>query len=263
MSTQPLTTKTAFLFPGVSAQSPGMFDVFKPYSQFLQSINEVSDVTCEPLQEIIYGQQSERLREVKIAQLSLLAVTTGVARVMQEECALLPDMVLGHSLGQFPAMCIAGHLTLTQASQIIVKRADVLDECAKQVPDGEMCWVLHVPSKIVAREVQLAREDGLDIYISAIDSFDQASVSGSMAQIKAFAPRIEALGGLFFPLRIGGPFHCPLMQPAADELGAALTSLLPADLPKPNAELVCNVTANQLQDLKSSLSTFDEPSTVA
>lgn len=249
--------KTVFLFPGVGAQRPGMFAEFTAYPEYRACLEEVSDVSGLNLYEVIHGDAGEALKQVRVAQLALTATTVAVARILRTHCGLVPDFVMGHSLGQYPALCAAGYLDLATLTRIVNLRSEVVEACARDYEQGEMCWVLHVPAEVVAEEVEKARlGEGIAIHVSAVDAFDQATVSATMADIRRFAPRIEAIGGLLYPLRIGGPFHSPLMAKAQEQLAAQLDGLLAARGESAVlSRLVCNVSARELAvaDLKSSV----------
>ncbi|KUM02145.1 ACP S-malonyltransferase [Chromobacterium subtsugae] len=248
MKTDIDSAKTVFLFPGVGAQQADMFAGFRAYPEYRACLEEVSDLAGLDLDAVIHGGRRDELKQVRTAQLALTATTVAIARILRQRCGWMPDFVMGHSLGQYPALCAAGYLDLATLTRVVSLRAQAAESCARTFQQGEMCWVLHVPAETVEREVEKARrEDGLKIYVSAVDAFDQASVSGEMAEIRRFAPRIEALGGLFYPLRIGGPFHSPLMEEARAQLEAALDFLPPADQPRPLlSRLICNVSAAEL-----------------
>ncbi|MGV7960953.1 ACP S-malonyltransferase [Photorhabdus tasmaniensis] len=251
------SAKTVFLFPGVGAQKPDMFAEFRKYPEYRACLEEVSELSQVDLYDVIHGDQRDTLKQVRIAQLALTATTVAIADILRKYCGLVPEFVMGHSLGQYPALCSAGYLDLATLTKIVNIRSEVVEACARNYDQGEMCWVLHIPAEVVVQEVEKARkDDGVEVYISAIDAFDQATVSGVMADIRRFAPRMEALGGLFYPLKIGGPFHSPLMAEAKAELAARLDFL--PDAGKPDAlisRLVCNVSGAELpaENLKSSI----------
>ncbi|WP_434627432.1 ACP S-malonyltransferase [Chromobacterium sp. CV08] len=251
------SAKTVFLFPGVGAQQPDMFAEFRTYPEYRACLDEVSEQSGIDLHQAIHGERRDALKQVRVAQLALTATTVAIAAILRERCGLVPDFMMGHSLGQYPALCAAGYLDLGTLARVVSLRAEAAEACAGRFERGEMCWVLHVPAEVVAQEVERARaDDGAAIHVSAVDAFDQATVSGEMAEIRRFAPRIEALGGLLYPLKIGGPFHSPLMAGARAQLEQALDFLPPADQPRPLlSRLVCNVSAAELPaaELKSSI----------
>jgi [acyl-carrier-protein] S-malonyltransferase len=238
---------SAFLFPGVGAQQSDMFAAFRQFPAYRACLQEVSDLSDLNLDDIIHGAERDVLRQVRVAQLALTATTVAIARILREECGLLPEFVMGHSLGQYPALCAGGYLDLATVTRIVNLRSEAVESCARQYQQGEMCWILHLPADSVAQQVEVAREqDGIRIWLSAVDAFDQATISGEMAEIRRFAPRIEALGGLVYPLKIGGPFHSPLMAQARSQLDAGLTFLPAPDASRQLARLVCNVSGAEL-----------------
>ncbi|OHX11606.1 ACP S-malonyltransferase [Chromobacterium sphagni] len=251
------SAKTVFLFPGVGAQQAGMFAGFRIYPEYRDCLAEVSELSGVDLDAVIHGDRGDELKQVRTAQLALTATTVAVAAILRKHCGLVPDFVMGHSLGQYPALCAAGYLDLATLTRVVSLRSEAAEACARNFDHGEMCWVLHVPAEVVEQEVEKARrDDGLAIYLSAVDAHDQATVSGEMAEIRRFAPRIEALGGLLYPLKIGGPFHSPLMEPARTQLEAGLDFLPAADQPpRLISQLICNVSAAEApaMDLKSSI----------
>ncbi|PHM46208.1 putative polyketide synthase Pks1 [Xenorhabdus mauleonii] len=251
------SAKTVFLFPGVGVQRPDMFAEFKTYPEYRACLDEVSDLSQVNLHEVIHGERHDSLKQVRIAQLALTATTVAIANILRRHGGLVPEFMMGHSLGQYPALCSAGYLDLATLTKIVNIRSEVVEACARDFQQGDMFWVLHIPADVVIQEVEKARTDeGIEIYISAVDAFDQVTISGEMADIRRFAPRMETLGGLVFPLKIGGPFHSPLMAEAKEKL-AVLLDFLPDSAPQhvPLSRLVCNVTGGELQveNLKSSI----------
>ncbi|QDQ28737.1 ACP S-malonyltransferase [Chitinimonas arctica] len=240
------SAKTVFLFPGVGAQQADMFAAFRSFPAYRACLDEVSDLSGVGLEDIIHGEGRQALGQVRVAQLALTATTVAIARILREECGLLPDFVMGHSLGQYPALCAGGYLDLATVTRVVNLRSEAVEACAGRYEQGDMCWVLHLPAETVIEQVAAARQDGITIFVSAVDAFDQATISGEMAEIRRFASRIEALGGLVYPLRIGGPFHSPLMAPARAQLDAALDFLPSPDAGRLHSRLVCNVGAGEL-----------------
>ncbi|MDE9535011.1 ACP S-malonyltransferase [Xenorhabdus bovienii] len=251
------SAKTVFLFPGVGAQQPDMFAEFRTYPEYRACLEEVSDLSQVDLFGVIHGERRDTLKQVRIAQLALTATTVAIAGILRTHCGLVPEFMMGHSLGQYPALCAAGYLDLATLTKVVNLRSEVVEACARRYEQGDMCWVLHLPAEIVMQAVDKAREDdGIELYVSAIDAFDQVTVSGVMADIRRFAPRMEALGGLLYPLKIGGPFHSPLMMEAQEKLAALLDFLPDADKQGALiARLVCNVSGAELpaEDLKPSI----------
>lgn len=240
------TARTVFLFPGVGAQQSNMFAAFETFPEYRDHLAEASDICGLDLRDVVHGSDG-RLADVRTAQLALTATTVAVAAILRDRCGLIPEFAMGHSLGQFPALCAAGHLAFGDTIRIVDVRAQVVRECAARFEAGEMCWVLRIPADEVARIISLARDiDGIPVHVSAIDAYDQVSISGEMAQIRRLAPRIEAAGGLVYPLRIGGPFHCPLMAPARAMLADRLGSLPVARDGAVISRLVCNVSGGEL-----------------
>ncbi|MGJ0624351.1 ACP S-malonyltransferase [Xenorhabdus bovienii] len=251
------SAKTVFLFPGVGAQQPDMFAEFRTYPEYRACLEEVSDLSQVDLYGVIHGERRDTLKQVRIAQLALTATTVAIAGILRKHCGLVPEFMMGHSLGQYPALCSAGYLDLATLTKVVNLRSEVVEACARHYEQGDMCWVLHLPADVVVQEVDKARkDDGIELYVSAIDAFDQVTVSGVMADIRRFAPRMEALGGLLYPLKIGGPFHSPLMMEAKEKLVAWLDFLPDADKQGTLiSRLVCNVSGVELpaENLKSSI----------
>ncbi|MDC9589592.1 ACP S-malonyltransferase [Xenorhabdus sp. XENO-10] len=251
------SAKTVFLFPGVGAQQPDMFAEFKAYPEYRACLDEVSDLSQIDLFDVIHGERRDTLKKVRVAQLALTATTVAIANILRLHCGWVPEFMMGHSLGQYPALCSAGYLDLATLTRVVNIRSEVVEICARDYQQGDMCWVLHIPAEVVVREVDKARtDDGIAIYVSAIDAFDQATISGEMVDIRRFAPRMEALGGLVYPLKIGGPFHSPLMAEAKEKIDELLDFLPESGQQNPLlSRLVCNVSGTELpaENLKSSI----------
>ncbi|MEQ1974425.1 ACP S-malonyltransferase [Xenorhabdus sp. SGI240] len=251
------SAKTVFLFPGVGAQQPDMFAEFNTYPEYRACLEEVSELSQVDLFDVIHGNRRDTLKQVRVAQLALTATTVAIAGILRRHCGLVPEFMMGHSLGQYPALCAAGYLDLATLTKLVNFRSEVVAACARHYQQGDMCWVLHIPAEVVVQEVNKARlDEGIAIYVSATDAFDQVTLSGEMADIRRFAPRMETLGGLLFPLKIGGPFHSPLMAEAKEKLDMLL-DFLPSSNQQHRlfSRVVCNVSGVELatEDLKTSI----------
>jgi [acyl-carrier-protein] S-malonyltransferase len=189
----------------------------------------------------------ETLTLTENAQPALLAVSMAVMRVLEERGFRLADgakFVAGHSLGEYSALCAAGALSIADGARLLRIRGRAM-QAAVPVGEGAMAALLGV-GKEVAEKLAAAAADGEVCQLANDNEPTQAVISGTKAAIGRAAQLAKAHGvRRFVPLNVSAPFHCALMQPAADAMAAALAE---THVARPVVPLVANVTAGPISD---------------
>ena len=157
-----------------------------------------------------------------------------------QKVGIEPKYLMGYSLGEYSALCCAGVLKLKDALDIVRKRAVIVNEVASK-QKGTMAWVINTKKSIVEELCSETYKNGLEIYISSYDSNEKLSVSGSIEGIRSFAKKIEDEGGMVMPIKMSGPFHCPMMKDAAGELKEILKGY---DFSNPKYRILANRNAS-------------------
>lgn len=215
--------KIALVFPGVGSQHTNMAKSFYDNAQVArETFEEASDTLKMNMAEICFLKEyADKLNDIDISQLALVTASIAIYRVFVKEMGLSPSYCLGHSLGEYSALCAGGVVEFTDALQIVKQRGRIIKETIS-LYDGTMIWVINIDKNTVKEVCEDHAESGSEVYISAYDSPTQCSVSGNNNAIKKLTQSLESRGAIVYPLKMSGPFHSPLMVRAADEMKAVL-----------------------------------------
>jgi len=241
----------AFIFPGQGSQAVGMgkalADAFSPARELFQ---EVDDALSQKLSRLMWEGPESDLVLTENAQPAIMAASLAIIRILQREAgfdlAKHGRLVAGHSLGEYTALCAAGAFTLADAARLLKARGQAMQSA---VPVGEGGMSALLGAEIEQAEA-LARECAAEtrgVCVVANDNAPgQVVISGTKAAIDR-APEVAKAKGIkrAMALNVSAPFHCPLMQPAADKMREALAAVTIRPLAVP---LVANVTAAETSE---------------
>lgn len=239
----------AFVFPGQGSQDVGMGrELAEAYGAAREVFEEVDAVLSQNLSQIMWEGPKETLTLTENAQPALLAVSMAVMRVLEQEKGFSlkgkVKFVAGHSLGEYSALAAAGAFSLADAARLLKLRGQAM-QAAVPVGKGAMSALLGVGID-VARKVAQAAAQGDVCQIANDNEPLQVVLSGD----KSALDRVLEVGKQFgvrrtVPLPVSAPFHCALMQPAADAMAEALASV---DVQVPIVPVVANVIAEPVTD---------------
>ena len=220
--------KFAFVFPGQGSQAVGMLDAWGDHPAVRQAVQEASDALGEDLGALIAQGPKEALALTTNTQPVMLLAGVAAWRVWQAEGGALPDAVAGHSLGEYSALDAAGVLSLGQAIPLVRLRAAAM-QAAVPVGVGAMAAVLGLDAdKVKAVCAQVTADLGGAEVVEAVNFNDpgQTVIAGSKAAVDAAGAAMKTAGAKrALPLPVSAPFHSSLMQPAAEQLKAALAGI--------------------------------------
>ncbi len=233
----------AFVFPGQGSQSVGMLDAWGTHPAVRQALSEASDALGEDLGALIAQGPKEALALTTNTQPVMLVAGVAAYRVWMAEVGVAPQVVAGHSLGEYAALVAAGSLTLAQAAPLVRLRAQAMQE-AVPVGMGAMAAILGMePERVAAlcQEISASLDPQSGEVVEAANFNDSAQtvISGSKAAVERACELLKAQGAkraLILP--VSAPFHCALMRPAADKLAQHLAQV---DLQPPAIALINNI----------------------
>ncbi len=214
----------AFLFPGQGSQSVGMGkELAAHYDVARQTFEEADEALGYKLSQLCFEGPEEKLKLTEITQPAILTVSVAVLRVLKEK-GLNPDYVAGHSLGEYSAHVAAGTLTFGDAVRTVRNRGQYMQE-AVPVGVGAMAAILGMPLERVSAIAQEAAQ-GEVCQAANVNSPEQIVISGHAGAVaRAIQLASERGAKKAVSLPVSAPFHCALMQPAQDRLGAELCAL--------------------------------------
>ena len=248
-----MQTSTMFQFPGQGSQAVGMgASLAESFPAARAVFDEVNTALGEDLFALMRDGPEDELRLTRNAQPALFASSMAALRVLCDESGRrtvdMAGYVAGHSLGEYSALAAAGSLTITDAARLLRLRGESMQ---KAVPPGEgaMAAMMGGDEALVGEIVTQASAEGI-VEIANDNAPGQIVVSGATAAVER---AIEVAGekGVRRALRlpVSAPFHCRMMQPAADVMAEALADAAMQDAAPP---VLCNVTADA-QSLASAL----------
>jgi [acyl-carrier-protein] S-malonyltransferase len=235
----------AFIFPGQGSQAIGMgkllADSFAPAREVFE---EVDEALQQKLSRLMWEGPESDLMLTENAQPAIMAASFAIVRVLQREAGLdlakHARLVAGHSLGEYTALAAAGAFTLSDAARLLKARGRAMQD-AVPVGEGAMSALLGIEIEPAEQAAAEAAAQGGICVVANDNAPGQVVISGSKATVE-WAGEIAKTKGAkrAMALAVSAPFHCPLMQPAADKMREALAQVT---IRPPAAPVVANVTA--------------------
>lgn len=237
----------AFVFPGQGAQSIGMGrDLAETYPEARAVFDAVDAALGEKLSTLIWEGDAAELTLTRNAQPALMATSLAALRALEAEGVAITDaaFVAGHSLGEYSALAAAGALDLADAARLLRIRGEAM-QAAVPVGEGAMAALLGLD--LAGAEAVAAEASDIGVVEAANDNDpSQVVISGARAAVERaveIAKEKGAKRAMLLP--VSAPFHCALMQPAAEAMEAALAE---ATITAPAVPLIANVTAAPVSD---------------
>ena len=211
--------KKAYVFPGQGAQFPGMGkDLFEQHDSIKDLFTIANEIVGYDLQKIMFEGTEEELKQTKVTQPAIFLHSVAKAKSLGAD--FKPDMVAGHSLGEFSALVAAGAMDFRDGMTLVLKRALAMQKACEMQP-STMAAVLGLEDNIV-EEICASIVDGV-VVPANYNCPGQLVISGSVAAVEAACEKLKAAGAkraLLLP--VGGAFHSPLMEPARQDLEKAI-----------------------------------------
>lgn len=241
-------TKFAFIFPGQGSQFIGMGkDLAAAYPESREVFETVDAALQQDLSKLIWEGDEEELKLTANTQPALMAVSVAAIRALQTH-GIGPDkaaFVAGHSLGEYSALAASGAIELADAARVLRIRGNAM-QAAVPPGEGAMAALLGATPDQAVALCELGRADGGACEIANDNAPGQIVISGAKAAVELAASKTGEVGikkAMMLP--VSAPFHCSMMQPAADEMMKALSDI---EIKAPSVPVIANVTAEPTSD---------------
>ncbi len=208
----------AYVFPGQGAQFPGMGkDLYEGSEIAKELFDKANEILEFSITKIMFGEDTESLKQTKVTQPAIFLHSVILAKVLEE--SFTPEMVAGHSLGEFSALVSAGYLSFTDGLKLVSKRAIAMQKACDKNP-STMAAILGLENELVERICAEIKE----IVVPAnYNCPGQLVISGSNKGIEIACKKLTEAGARrALKIPVGGAFHSPLMEPARAELEQAI-----------------------------------------
>ena len=239
----------ALLFPGQGSQAVGMgAQLADAFASARDVFAEVDEALGQKLSVLMREGPEDQLTLTENAQPALMAVSVAVIRALKVEFdfdVAKAAYVAGHSLGEYSALAAAGAISLSDTARLLKLRGQAMQ---RAVPVGQGAMASLIGPKTDLALAEAAAAAGAEVGVCVVANDNNAGnivISGEKAAVDRAIEKAKELGARAIPLNVSAPFHCPLMQPAADEMAAALAS---ATILAPVVPVVANVLARPESD---------------
>ncbi|WP_277632044.1 ACP S-malonyltransferase [Avrilella dinanensis] len=230
----------AYVFPGQGAQFSGMGkDLYESSETAKELFDKANEILGFNITEIMFNGTDEELKQTKVTQPAVFLHSVILAKTLPD---FKPEMVAGHSLGEFSALVANGTLSFEDALQLVAKRAMAMQKACEITP-STMAAVLNLDDKVV--EDICASIDGV-VVAANYNCPGQLVISGETKAVELACEKMKEAGAkraLILP--VGGAFHSPMMEPAREELAAAIEA---TTFSTPICPVYQNVTASAVSD---------------
>ena len=235
----------AFVFPGQGAQFVGMGkDLYESNERAKLFFDKANEVLEYNITDIMFNGTDEDLKQTKVTQPAVFLHSVITAFCMDD---FNPDMVAGHSLGEFSALVAAGALTFEDGLRLVYARAMAMQKACEAVP-STMAAIIGMPDETIEQVCAEISKEGNVVVPANYNSPGQVVISGNVEAVREACAKLKEAGAKrALPLAVGGAFHSPLMEMARVELAAAIEK---APVSTPQGPIYQNVDAKPHTDPK-------------
>ena len=236
--------KTSYLFPGQGSQFPGMGqDLYEKYEQAKEMFEKANEILGFRITDLMFAGTEDDLKQTKVTQPSIFLHSVILAHTLGD--SFKPDMVAGHSLGEFSALVANKTLTFEDALKLVKVRAFAMQKACEAVP-STMAAILNLDDAIVENICAEVSASGETVVAANYNCPGQLVISGSIKGVNEACEKMKTAGAkraLILP--VGGAFHSPFMNSAREELAGAIIG---THFSKPVCPVYQNVNARPVID---------------
>lgn len=231
----------AYIFPGQGAQFSGMgLDLYENSAIAQELFEKANDILGFSITDIMFEGTAEQLKETKVTQPAIFLHSVILAKTLGD--SFKPEMVAGHSLGEFSALVASGALSFEDGLKLVSQRAMAMQKACEAQP-STMAAVLGLEDEVVEKICEAT--EGI-VVAANYNCPGQLVISGEIEAINTACEALKEAGARrALVLPVGGAFHSPMMEPAREELAAAIEN---TTFSKPNCPIYQNVTASAVTD---------------
>jgi len=242
----------AFVFPGQGAQFVGMGkDLYDNNPLAKELFEKANDILGYRITDIMFNGTDEELKQTKVTQPAVFLHSVIKALCLSDEFA--PAMVAGHSLGEFSALTAAGALSFEDGLKLVYARAMAMQKACEAAP-STMAAIVGLPDEKIEEICAGINKEGHVIVPANYNCPGQLVISGNVEAVNEACEQLKAAGAKrALPLKVGGAFHSPLMQPAKDELQAAIEKTVISAPKCPVYQNVDGKAHTEPEDIKANL----------
>ncbi|MFN8348508.1 MAG: ACP S-malonyltransferase [Spirosomataceae bacterium] len=233
----------AYIFPGQGSQFSGMGkDLYENNAQARALFDKANAILGFEITKVMFEGTDEELKQTNVTQPAIFLHSVILASTVDD---FKPDMVAGHSLGEFSALVAAGALSFEDALRLVAKRADAMQRACELHP-STMAAVLGLDDAKI--EAICASVENEIVVAANFNCPGQVVISGTHEGVRLAGEKLKEAGAKrVLPLPVGGAFHSPLMEPAREELAAAITDTV---FTAPRCPIYQNVNAQAATDIE-------------
>ena len=243
--------KKAFVFPGQGAQFVGMGkDLYEGSAQCRDMFEQANDIIGFRITDLMFAGTPDDLKQTKVTQPAIFLHSVILAAYMGDQ--FRPDMVGGHSLGEFSALVAAGAMSFDDGLRLVIARANAMQKCCELHP-STMAAIVKLPDDVVEKVCDEITAAGHIVVPANYNTPGQLVISGTLEGVAEACAKLKELKGRALPLAVGGAFHSPLMEPARVELAEAIEKTQFRQPVCPCYQNVCALPVSDPDQIKANL----------